>query len=88
MIKTMQKQPWKSIIRRESGLVELVCEHGVGHPAYGSVDYMGDDSYGIHGCCGCCTSPEWKLADAQQGVKIANHIIKSYQKIINKLQSN
>jgi len=75
-------KPWKSVIRRESGLVELVCEHGVGHPAYGSVDYLGDESYSIHGCCGCCSTPEWQLADAREGVEIANKHIKSYQRML------
>jgi hypothetical protein len=30
---------WQTI-RRETGLIEHVCEHGVGHPNAGSVQYM------------------------------------------------
>lgn len=30
---------WKTI-RRETGLIEHICEHGVGHPNAGSVQYM------------------------------------------------
>lgn len=30
---------WRTI-RRETGLVEHICEHGVGHPNAGSVQYM------------------------------------------------
>jgi hypothetical protein len=86
--------PWKHTIRRESGLVEHVCKHGLGHPAYASADYMNnslpeDDSnnpYLVHGCCGCCHSAEWKLADMQQGIKIANSLLKQYQKEIKCLR--
>jgi hypothetical protein len=45
-------------IRRETGLVEHVCEHNVGHPNAGSILWMqestGQDGWGIHGCDGCC----------------------------------
>ncbi len=48
---------WQTI-RRETGLVEHVCEHGVGHPNHGSIiwmeENMGQDSWGVHGCDGCC----------------------------------
>lgn len=48
--------------KREAGLVEDLCEHGVGHPnAYWvnwvlthlitGVDYS---YFWVHGCCGCC----------------------------------
>lgn len=40
------------------GLIERMCEHGVGHPDPDSVWYFrtiqGDDTAGIHGCDGCC----------------------------------
>ena len=48
------------ILRRETGLMEFVCKHGVGHPAkdsarviakrYGHEDWV----WQSHGCCGCC----------------------------------
>lgn len=44
-------------IVRTSGLVEDVCEHGVGHPnaAYLRIhDHDGMKMLGVHGCCGCC----------------------------------
>lgn len=45
-------------IRRETGLVEHLCPHGVGHPNPGSVIWMaevtGQESWGVHGCDGCC----------------------------------
>ena len=47
--------PWKTTIRRESNLVEHICYCGVGHPAFGSVDFMtktvGPSDWGTHGCC-------------------------------------
>ena len=33
------------VVREFSGIVEWICEHGVGHPITG----------GVHGCCGCCS---------------------------------
>ena len=42
------------IQRRMSGLVEVVCEHGVGHPHPESVDNSQNSYWSIHGCDGCC----------------------------------
>lgn len=70
--------PWCSTIRRSSGLIEHICEHGVGHPAIGSVQFMelnGAEMMGVHGCDGCCHTPEWRLADALEGLKIANELL-------------
>lgn len=74
--------PWVDTTRRATGLVEHVCEHGVGHPAVGSIMWMnltGPEgarrSWGVHGCCGCCRSTEWQLADALEGLKIANELL-------------
>ena len=53
----------KQIVRWDRrGMVENICEHGVGHP---SIEWMNSpknktpegeyiDS-GIHNCCGCCS---------------------------------
>lgn len=48
------------ILRRETGLMEFICTHGVGHPSkdsarviakrYGHEASVWED----HGCCGCC----------------------------------
>jgi len=40
-------------IIRETGLVEDICEHGVGHPNPKSLKKM-PEGFDIHGCCGCC----------------------------------
>lgn len=50
-------------LRRASGLIEAVCEHGVGHPVWESIKQMeeatGDSTWGIHGCCGCCSREDF-----------------------------
>lgn len=46
-------------IVRSSGLVENICEHGIGHPHENWLalnDADGSKGFSIHGCCGCCTS--------------------------------
>ena len=41
---------------RETGLLEDICEHGVGHP---NRDFLNKNdlpaSWGVHGCDGCCS---------------------------------
>lgn len=56
---------WKTT-RRESGLIEHICEHLVGHPNAGSIERMDDlggkgnsGSWGVHGCDGCCHSNDF-----------------------------
>lgn len=49
------------VIIRETGLIERICEHGVGHPDPDSLAWFnktGQKGYGVHGCCGngCCRS--------------------------------
>lgn len=70
--------PWIQTIRRSSGLIEHICKCGVGHPAIGSVQFLelqGMEMMDVHGCCGCCHTPEWRLADAVEGLKIANELL-------------
>ena len=54
---------------RETGLVERICEHGVGHPDPDSAAWF--DEFGpvgsrgtwtSHGCDHCCTNP-WRTLD-------------------------
>ena len=74
----LPKTPWANTIRRESGLVEHICEHGCGHPAVASVHWMeiqGHTHMSVHGCDGCCRTPEWQLADALEGMRIANKLL-------------
>lgn len=80
-------------IRRETGLVEGICEHGVGHPLYGSIDWMDRDgpegakgSWGTHVCCGCCKSTEWEITTLKESVRTANGIIMDHKKYIEKLK--
>lgn len=48
---------WTKCIR-ETGLIEHVCPHGVGHPDFRSIKEMEQRHptgyWGVHGCDGCC----------------------------------
>jgi len=82
--------PWVKTIRRETGLIEHICEHGVGHPAIGSVDWMNkqtdQDGWGIHGCDGCCHDKDWQLASLRDSVVIANDLIIQHQEYIKRFE--
>lgn len=45
-------------IRRASGLIEDICDCGVGHPNKAFLDTVKDakrrEGLSVHGCCGCC----------------------------------
>jgi len=83
-------------IRRENNVLENICKHGVGHPAFGSADYWwlrrdkeadpdatdDDNPLLIHGCCGCCHSKEWQLEDLLAGVKAGNRILLRTQRAL------
>jgi hypothetical protein len=47
-------------------LVERMCEHGIGHPDPDSVAWLlrttGQESWGIHGCDGCCFEARYDAA--------------------------
>ena len=76
-----ENRPWAETIRREGGLIEHVCKHGVGHPCGPSVHWLSihgmGESFGVHGCDGCCSKPEWVLQDWIDGCKIANILLMS-----------
>lgn len=47
--------------RRDRGLMERICRHGIGHPDPDQWDHwievLGEEEANamlIHGCCGCC----------------------------------
>lgn len=42
---------------RENGLIEIICDHGIGHPS--KLLTHPKFYYGTHGCDGCCSKPEW-----------------------------
>ncbi|MGQ4893478.1 MAG: macro domain-containing protein [Candidatus Njordarchaeia archaeon] len=50
---------------KSTGLIEWVCEHGVGHPDYESAERVANkyghskDVWLIHGCDGCCTHKDF-----------------------------
>lgn len=52
---------WPRNWRNDRGLMERICEHGVGHPDPDHLGYIfrtqGSNAMmieSIHGCCGCC----------------------------------
>ena len=68
---TKYKKPKWAVqqITRASGLVEDICEHGVGHPNEEWLqqhDFHGDLGFGVHGCDGCC-SKEKKYIKSEKG---------------------
>lgn len=40
--------------RNDKGIMERVCEHGIGHPDPDEYMLAVDDSFSLHGCDGCC----------------------------------
>jgi hypothetical protein len=58
-MKTITSPTWAvDQIRRETGLIEDICEHGVGHPNAHWLkvhDPKGKKLFSIHGCDGCCS---------------------------------
>ncbi len=43
--------------RNDRGIMERICEHGVGHPDPDDIKVReGDWTEGVHGCDGCCSS--------------------------------
>ena len=43
--------------RTDRGILERICEHGIGHPDRDSADYLSSIGKGyenVHGCDGCC----------------------------------
>lgn len=58
MVDTKYTKPKWAVqqITRASGLIEDICEHGVGHPNQVWLDEHPDEAHwGIHGCDGCCS---------------------------------
>lgn len=52
------------LIRRMDGRMEIICPHGVGHPSQVLTGARWVSSWmGVHGCCGCCASAAFALAE-------------------------
>lgn len=48
------------VFRADNGLMERICEHGIGHPDPDGLHYFterGIEGMDVHGCCGCCSLP-------------------------------
>lgn len=55
----------KQTIMRTNGLVEDICEHGIGHP--NKAKTKANFYYAIHGCDGCCS--KWGKAPMKEDKK-------------------
>ena len=42
---------WPQHWQGDRGIIERICEHGIGHP---DPDGIFDPGSGVHGCDGCC----------------------------------
>ncbi len=49
---------WRIDIRRDNGTIEMLCDHGIGHPIWGSQPKVAghEDYILVHSCDGCCQS--------------------------------
>jgi len=80
-------------IRRETGLVEYVCEHGVGHPAVGSALWQAEtrredeEAWMIHGCDGCCARDDFP-GTAIESLKRAHQIIRDLKRRFRECRSS
>ena len=62
---TKYKKPNLAVeqVVRASGLVDDICEHGVGHPNQewlSEHDPEGKRHFSVHGCDGCCSQESLK----------------------------
>lgn len=55
-----RSSPW--LLVREDGRIELLCEHGVGHPV-GHLKKWDSKWMGFHGCDGCCSTAGFALEE-------------------------
>lgn len=52
---------WPLNWREDTGVMERICPHGVGHPDPDDAAYnvsIGKEYKTVHGCDGCCREPE------------------------------
>ena len=87
-------------IRRETGLVEHVCDHGTGHPNWGSALWVAeatlkerDDASSLedihkawlsHGCDGCCNDDDFP-GGPRESMTFAHELIREGNETIKEL---
>lgn len=60
MLSLHHMRHFPQVFRDDTGLMERVCNHGIGHPDPDGLHYfraLGMDYMSIHGCDGCCRPP-------------------------------
>ena len=80
-----------------NGLIEYICECGVGHPVYASALWIAESIHGenceekhienemVHGCCGCCARDDFP-GDTKTSLKKAHEIIRNQNERIEELE--
>ncbi len=65
------RREWPTNLR-ETGLMEILCPHGIGHPSKPLTNpKWWHDHFGVHGCDGCCSQAVFFLAEmAHQNLDI------------------
>lgn len=56
---------WPLNWREDTGVMERICPHGVGHPDPDDAAHnirIGREHLTVHGCCGCCR-PDAEVSD-------------------------
>lgn len=86
---------WSEPHRRwdRDGLVEYHCDHGIGHPAYGSALWIAEQ-HGwdvsvemTHGCDGCCSRDDFP-GTAERSLVKAHELIREYQRQLKEAQAS
>ena len=61
---------WREHVRRDQfsrGLIEWVCEHGVGHPDLNQEMVKDERYYAVHRCDGCCGKDDFPGKEDEDG---------------------
>lgn len=92
-MKTKYKKPDWAVdqIIRGSGLVEDICEHGVGHPNkewLAEHDLDNRKSFAVHGCDGCCSrDTNYQRDEKEMGDNVDIHqLLSAFLEIIEPIE--
>lgn len=86
---------WPQHFREDTGVMERICPHGVGHPDFDN-PFEGDDPRWVHGCdinpdtgTGCCVAPEGfgiSEESEEDEITILRGLKKTHKEIIEALE--
>ena len=78
---------WPQYWRGDRGIIERVCEHGIGHPDPDQYDYWftsGQESQSVHGCDGCC-GRTWRTGRPGKTGKSGNALCRHPHTLFSKI---